>query len=1096
MPARLFLVLLLSLATALSAWGQAINGPEIVVYQSGTNLADGGTCDFISARVGLTTSQSILVQNIGQLPLTGLALTVDGAHPQDFVISRPLNLGEMARGVSDYFSVRFAPSAVGVRTATLHIASNDPDENPFDIHLTGLGSVPEIRVEKSGGVEIPAGSTYDFGTGGPSLKPQRRVYIRNIGEGLLNFKGVSLTGDHPDDFRVTFSIYNPSTEWISPSFPMELNVVFQPTAPGLRTATLRIVSDDEDEAIYEFTITGTGDMAGLQVTLPGDTQVLHNSNCHFGASGVNAPPGKALTFTIANPGTKTLSISTPTLYFGGGEPVFSIISPPAGSVEPGASTNMTVQFAPLTLGLHVASLSFNHNSTNLSMGSFNITLRGTGAYTGITFESAVFEARPGDTQGLVKLKRTEADIPATVELQTLKGVNQTAPPFSPALPGTDFIPLGGPSSVITFAAGEAEKTVVVTLSPLPSRASINRHLKLKLVNAGPGVQLGASAEATLRILGDDQTKPRLTITAPAAGKVTGPAVMRAKFTVGDARGIRRVECALNGGLPVVYPFADGATSHASMPCEHDIEPVSGPNVLVITAYDLMGNSTTVTRSFTFTRQRLLTLQVLDAYHNGQDVIFSKGATTFSATPVAAVTVLPGGHASERRELLILPGTRLKVGATPKAGHVFDQWILDTIAPSESMQASLTGSDLTLLMPDEDLVLIAGFIPSPYDPSLFESRSVHWLLTANGEPTTRSATAAGTACLNGTLTSGGGFTGKLQIAGQTLPVTATFFPRSNALFTVAGKKQDWLPCPGGKLQFVPVGNGADIHLPDALFTSTVGSAPGAAGPGRRGFYSQMRTLNTDHLTKGYYTVTFPSTSTVGTPVPVGAGYASINLSPLGVLTLAGVLADGTPFTHSTDMISEVEALIFSQLPTPGATTKLGLLAGLMKFDKAPASTDVTANLNWYRPATTNPKVLLYPAGWPGGIPLAAQGALYSPAITVQSALGITTQSRLQFTGGGLTAFVEKTNFNIVKNAVVKVAPADASYTLSITPATGFFSGTFTPNWTNPAATKPTFKGVILQKWRGTAAGFFLNNAKTPPANGDGSGTVILGAPPQE
>jgi hypothetical protein len=38
------------------------------------------------------------------------------------------------------FTVAFAPSAPGSRTATLSIASNDNDENPYDIILTGSGT--------------------------------------------------------------------------------------------------------------------------------------------------------------------------------------------------------------------------------------------------------------------------------------------------------------------------------------------------------------------------------------------------------------------------------------------------------------------------------------------------------------------------------------------------------------------------------------------------------------------------------------------------------------------------------------------------------------------------------------------------------------------------------------------------------------------------------------------------------------------------------------------------------------------------------------------------------------------------------------------
>jgi hypothetical protein len=42
--------------------------------------------------------------------------------------------------------VQFSPTAPGLRTAAIHIASNDGDENPFDINLTGGGLDPNLTL--------------------------------------------------------------------------------------------------------------------------------------------------------------------------------------------------------------------------------------------------------------------------------------------------------------------------------------------------------------------------------------------------------------------------------------------------------------------------------------------------------------------------------------------------------------------------------------------------------------------------------------------------------------------------------------------------------------------------------------------------------------------------------------------------------------------------------------------------------------------------------------------------------------------------------------------------------------------------------------
>ena len=67
-----------------------------------------------------------------------MVITKDGADVADFTVG---SLGDatLLPGASTTFTVTFAPGALGSRSAAIHIASNDADENPFDIGLTGYG---------------------------------------------------------------------------------------------------------------------------------------------------------------------------------------------------------------------------------------------------------------------------------------------------------------------------------------------------------------------------------------------------------------------------------------------------------------------------------------------------------------------------------------------------------------------------------------------------------------------------------------------------------------------------------------------------------------------------------------------------------------------------------------------------------------------------------------------------------------------------------------------------------------------------------------------------------------------------------------------
>ena len=94
--------------------------------------------DFGSVEVGEDNSHTFTIRNLGAADLTGLGVTFDGADAVDFTITATPG-APVAPGGSTTFTVKFTPTAEGERTAALHIASNDADENPFDIALTGTG---------------------------------------------------------------------------------------------------------------------------------------------------------------------------------------------------------------------------------------------------------------------------------------------------------------------------------------------------------------------------------------------------------------------------------------------------------------------------------------------------------------------------------------------------------------------------------------------------------------------------------------------------------------------------------------------------------------------------------------------------------------------------------------------------------------------------------------------------------------------------------------------------------------------------------------------------------------------------------------------
>lgn len=117
-------------------------GPEISIQQpKGTNLVDGAAKkSFGTIGVGTTgTPKTFTIRNAGITKLSGLATKKDGAHAGDFNITAPAKTN-LLPGESTTFKVGFKPTAQGARNAALHVYSNDSNENPFDIAVSGMGA--------------------------------------------------------------------------------------------------------------------------------------------------------------------------------------------------------------------------------------------------------------------------------------------------------------------------------------------------------------------------------------------------------------------------------------------------------------------------------------------------------------------------------------------------------------------------------------------------------------------------------------------------------------------------------------------------------------------------------------------------------------------------------------------------------------------------------------------------------------------------------------------------------------------------------------------------------------------------------------------
>lgn len=123
------------------------NGVSILTGDSVPTVSD--ATDFgIATVTGEPVQHTFTIENTGA---TNLILTSDpkveitGVHAGNFtVISQPGS--QIAGGESVTFTVEFAPSEEGLREATVRIANNDNDENPYTFAIQGTGTAQITRL--------------------------------------------------------------------------------------------------------------------------------------------------------------------------------------------------------------------------------------------------------------------------------------------------------------------------------------------------------------------------------------------------------------------------------------------------------------------------------------------------------------------------------------------------------------------------------------------------------------------------------------------------------------------------------------------------------------------------------------------------------------------------------------------------------------------------------------------------------------------------------------------------------------------------------------------------------------------------------------
>jgi uncharacterized membrane protein/subtilisin-like proprotein convertase family protein len=343
--------------------------PEIAVEQPlNSDLADGGSRNFGNVTVGSSNSLTFAIRNIGTGDLTGLGITVDGADAAMFSVATNPTV-PIAPSASTTFIVTFAPTSSGNKTATLHIANNDADENPFDIVLTGATGFPEIAVEQPLSVGVFDGGSRNFGNLTVGSSNSLTFYIRNTGTADLTGLEITLDGTNAAMFTVNPNPIAP----VAPGGVTNFTLRFAPTSAGAKTVMLHLANNDVNENPFDISLTGTGFMTLPEIAVeePANTNLVDGGSRDFG--NVTVGSDSSLTFTVRNTGTAPLA-GLGIAIDGTDAQLFTVTASPTAPVAPNASTTFIVRFAPTTVGIRNATLHIANNDSNEN--PFDIWLTG------------------------------------------------------------------------------------------------------------------------------------------------------------------------------------------------------------------------------------------------------------------------------------------------------------------------------------------------------------------------------------------------------------------------------------------------------------------------------------------------------------------------------------------------------------------------------------------------------------------------------------------------------------------------------------------------------------------------------------------------
>jgi hypothetical protein len=339
--------------------------PVLHVKEGTTEILNGGNYDFGNVLVLFNNDGTLFtVQNTGAGPLNFTdtpRVKISGPDAADFSVAIQPSSG-LNPGSSTFFDILFAPTSSGTKTATVSIANNDLDQNPFTFTVTGTGIAEELALD----AWTPGAITYEceFKTYWFKTTPGQ-VYAISWND---KYEG---TGVYRSN--VVLSAYRKDL-----TTPYFRDIDSGYLTPQIITAQDDVVYIQVRGGTYysptpNFALKASLHESGINIKQ--GTTDIPNGTGSYNYGDASFLTSKTAVFTIRNTGTNDLRLTdSPRIQISGTDAAcFSVTAEPDSLIPIYGSTTFTVKFTPDGAGPKTSTVSIANNDNDLNPYTFNVS---------------------------------------------------------------------------------------------------------------------------------------------------------------------------------------------------------------------------------------------------------------------------------------------------------------------------------------------------------------------------------------------------------------------------------------------------------------------------------------------------------------------------------------------------------------------------------------------------------------------------------------------------------------------------------------------------------------------------------------------------